>query len=102
MWNDLGLDNFFIHLWRRASNPVPRRKSSRFLVSRYVIDYYDGGDVDPETNEFTLLDVRPAMDSFGNVWDRMKVAYRRWRLEWFDIAPKPQIEAPIKTAETSS
>lgn len=44
---------------------------------RYVIDYYDGGKVDSKFN-FALLDVRPAMDSFENVWDRMKVAWWRW------------------------
>jgi cytochrome c heme-lyase len=31
--------------------------------------------------KFALLDVRPAMDSPGNVWDRMKVAYMRWKYE---------------------
>ncbi|XP_044018138.1 holocytochrome c-type synthase [Aphidius gifuensis] len=45
---------------------------------RYVIDYYDGGEIDKDY-KFALLDVRPAMDSFDNVWDRMKVAYWRWR-----------------------
>ncbi|XP_034935636.1 cytochrome c-type heme lyase [Chelonus insularis] len=45
---------------------------------RYVIDYYDGGDVD-KNYKFALLDVRPAMDSWENIWDRMKVAYWRWR-----------------------
>ncbi|KAK4876344.1 hypothetical protein RN001_012766 [Aquatica leii] len=45
---------------------------------RYVIDYYDGGDVD-DKYQFALLDVRPAMDSFENVWDRMKVAWWRWK-----------------------
>ncbi|XP_046479828.1 holocytochrome c-type synthase [Neodiprion pinetum] len=45
---------------------------------RYVIDYYDGGDVD-EKYTFALLDVRPAMDSLDNIWDRMKVAWWRWR-----------------------
>ena len=38
---------------------------------QYVIDYYDGGAVDPESKLFTVLDVRPAMNSVGNVWDRM-------------------------------
>uniref|UniRef100_A0A182W163 holocytochrome-c synthase n=1 Tax=Anopheles minimus TaxID=112268 RepID=A0A182W163_9DIPT len=38
---------------------------------RYVIDYYDGGMVD-EKYKFALLDVRPAMDSFENVWDPME------------------------------
>lgn len=31
---------------------------------RYVIDYYDGGKVDKSNYQFTLLDVRPALDSF--------------------------------------
>lgn len=43
-----------------------------------MIDYYDGGAVDP-SYKFALLDVRPAMDSVENVWDRMKVAYMRWK-----------------------
>ncbi|KAG5671981.1 hypothetical protein PVAND_002145 [Polypedilum vanderplanki] len=50
---------------------------------RYVIDYYDGGMVD-EKYKFAILDVRPAMDSFENIWDRMKVAYMRWKYEYFD------------------
>ncbi|KAJ8945320.1 hypothetical protein NQ314_009269 [Rhamnusium bicolor] len=44
---------------------------------RYVIDYYDGGSVDNKY-KFALLDVRPAMDSVDNIWDRMKVAWWRW------------------------
>ncbi|KAK1164050.1 cytochrome c-type heme lyase-like [Acipenser oxyrinchus oxyrinchus] len=45
---------------------------------RYVIDYYDGGEVDKQTYQFTILDVRPALDSLGAVWDRTKVAWWRW------------------------
>ncbi|XP_069703448.1 holocytochrome c-type synthase [Periplaneta americana] len=45
---------------------------------RYVIDYYDGGAVNPDSYQFALLDVRPALDSWENCWDRMKVAYWRW------------------------
>ncbi|XP_006005768.1 holocytochrome c-type synthase isoform X1 [Latimeria chalumnae] len=45
---------------------------------RYVIDYYDGGEVDKHTYQFTILDVRPAFDSLSAVWDRMKVAWWRW------------------------
>lgn len=45
---------------------------------RYIIDYYDGGMVD-EKYKFALLDVRPALDSPENVWDRMKVCYMRWK-----------------------
>lgn len=44
---------------------------------RYVIDYYDGGEVSRDY-QFTILDVRPALDSFTAVWDRMKVAWWRW------------------------
>ncbi|XP_066581065.1 holocytochrome c-type synthase [Prorops nasuta] len=45
---------------------------------RYIIDYYDGGSID-DKYKFALLDVRPAMDSWENIWDRMKVAWWRWR-----------------------
>lgn len=48
---------------------------------RYVIDYYDGGAVDPNTHKFALLDVRPALDSWGSCWDRMKVFWWRKSLE---------------------
>ncbi|KAK9500596.1 hypothetical protein O3M35_001834 [Rhynocoris fuscipes] len=51
---------------------------------RYIIDYYDGGQVGPD-HRFAILDVRPAMDSWPNVWDRMKVTYMRWRYELEDI-----------------
>jgi cytochrome c heme-lyase len=37
--------------------------------------------VDGTNFQFALLDVRPAMDSFENVWDRMKVSYWRWKYE---------------------
>lgn len=46
---------------------------------RYIIDYYDGGKVDKSTYQFTILDVRPAFDSFSAFWDRSKVAWMRWR-----------------------
>ncbi|XP_071799771.1 holocytochrome c-type synthase-like [Asterias amurensis] len=44
---------------------------------RYIIDYYDSGTVEKDY-KFALLDVRPALDSPGALWDRMKVAYWRW------------------------
>ncbi|KAM7046161.1 holocytochrome c-type synthase-like [Molossus nigricans] len=44
---------------------------------RYIIDYYDGGEV-KQDYQFTILDVRPALDSLSAVWDRMKVAWWRW------------------------
>ncbi|KJH49711.1 cytochrome oxidase assembly protein [Dictyocaulus viviparus] len=42
---------------------------------QYVIDYYDGGNVDPRSKLFTILDVRPAFNDIGNIWDRMKIVY---------------------------
>ena len=45
---------------------------------RYVIDYYDSGIVDKETYQFSALDVRPALDSFGAFWDRSKACWMRW------------------------
>ncbi|TSK34834.1 Phosphatidylinositol 4-phosphate 5-kinase type-1 alpha [Bagarius yarrelli] len=44
---------------------------------RYVIDYYEG-DLDKNTYQFSILDVRPAIDSLDAVWDRVKVAWWRW------------------------
>ncbi|XP_003465063.2 holocytochrome c-type synthase-like [Cavia porcellus] len=44
---------------------------------RYVIDYYDGGEVN-KNYHFTILDVRPALDSLSAVWDRIKVAWWLW------------------------
>lgn len=50
---------------------------------RYIIDYYDGGMPD-EHYKFALLDVRPAMDSVGNIYDRARVCLFRWKHELLD------------------
>ena len=50
---------------------------------RYIIDYYDG-ELNIENYQFSLLDVRPAFDSFGAAWDRSRVAMRRWRYGLMD------------------
>ena len=65
---------------------------------RYVIDYYDGGDVNPSDHKFAILDVRPALDSPTAAWDRMKVAW--WR--WFYAPPSEQLEMPHKVADKAS
>ncbi|XP_063769020.1 holocytochrome c-type synthase isoform X1 [Eleginops maclovinus] len=44
---------------------------------RYIIDYYDG-EINTENYRFSILDVRPAVDSLDAVWDRMKVTWWRW------------------------
>lgn len=59
---------------------------------RYVIDYYDVGEVDTKTHEFAVLDVRPAIDSLEAVWDRMKVAWWRWKY----AGPEEQVSMPLK------
>jgi cytochrome c heme-lyase len=46
----------------------------------YIIDYYDG-DLNTETGAFAVMDVRPAMNTLPNMWDRMTVAWWRWREE---------------------
>lgn len=49
----------------------------------YVIDYYDGGDVDEETMQFTQLDVRPHPRNFNDyyfpegMFDRTRASFRR-------------------------
>ncbi|KAK9707950.1 holocytochrome c synthase [Basidiobolus ranarum] len=43
---------------------------------RYVIDYYGGVD-DPESDTPVFhVDVRPAVDSLGSAWDRVRMAWR--------------------------
>lgn len=37
----------------------------------YIIDYYDVGEVNPDTKLFAHLDVRPAIRSPSTLWDRM-------------------------------
>ena len=67
---------------------------------RYVIDYYDGGKVH-EDYKFALLDVRPAMDSWENCWDRMKVTWWRWRYSREETTPvfeqNDEKEEPVKS-----
>nr|CAG4635039.1 EOG090X0CJG [Alona affinis] len=65
---------------------------------RYVIDYYDGGKVF-EDYKFALLDVRPAMDSFENCWDRMKVCWWRWRYEREENSPVFAVDPHSNPAE---
>ncbi|CAJ0607127.1 unnamed protein product [Cylicocyclus nassatus] len=55
---------------------------------QYVIDYYDGGSVDPRSKLFTILDVRPALNDLGNAWDRMVVAYWRFKFDFLGMTPK--------------
>lgn len=44
---------------------------------RYIIDYY-GCEPREDKSVPIYLDVRPALDSFGACWDRMKATWWRW------------------------
>ena len=48
--------------------------SKDLFCFRYIIDYYDG-ELDPGSHRFALLDVRPKLDSFEAVADRMKASF---------------------------
>lgn len=45
---------------------------------RYIIDYYDGG-TGSKHQKVAVLDVRPALDSFDNAWDRTRAGYLLWK-----------------------
>ncbi|RUS84712.1 hypothetical protein EGW08_007540 [Elysia chlorotica] len=68
---------------------------------RYVIDYYDGGKVNKDY-EFALLDVRPALDSFEAVKDRVKVAIWRWTVAFQESRASKQTDesAPLDLSKT--
>jgi len=69
---------------------------------RYVIDYYDGGEVHADY-KFALLDVRPAMDSWENCWDRMKVAWWRFRYSREESSPVlDSVESPQESGSKTS
>ena len=45
----------------------------------------------------SVLDVRPAIDSLDAVWDRMKVAWWRWRYASPEDLELSAIQVPMKT-----
>lgn len=65
---------------------------------RYIIDYYDGGDVTPNDYKFAILDVRPALDSPTALWDRMKVTFWRWKYG----GEADQVEMPKMASSSNS
>lgn len=60
----------------------------------YVIDYYDGEL--SENGAFAVMDVRPALNSLPNIWDRMTVAFWRWREEAKDF-----FKTEVKPSQTT-
>jgi len=88
-----------IRTWLGYEKPFDRHD---WIVDRcgkrdvhYIIDYYDGGNVDPKSRLFTALDVRPALDHPQNIWDRMVVTY--WRIKYEYLGFRPSL--PIPPAE---
>uniref|UniRef100_A0A1A9V3H4 Holocytochrome c-type synthase n=1 Tax=Glossina austeni TaxID=7395 RepID=A0A1A9V3H4_GLOAU len=64
------MGEFFVHRYELPSDRHDWIIDRCGKDIRYVIDYYDGGIVDKDYR-FALLDVRPAINSFDNIWDRM-------------------------------
>lgn len=57
--------------------PSPFAASTRTSTTRYVIDYYDAGK-DEEGMPVFSLDVRPALDSFQSVSERIRVGVEEY------------------------
>ena len=74
--------DWIVDRWRSSNQNTASSHVTTVLTSdwlarcgkevRYIIDYYDG-DMEPGSHRFAQLDVRPAMDSFEAVADRVKV-----------------------------
>ncbi|WVW79415.1 hypothetical protein I302_101384 [Kwoniella bestiolae CBS 10118] len=59
--------------------PAPAQAGPKEEIStRYVIDYYSAPP-DEDGNPVFSLDVRPALDSFESVSERIKVSWEEWR-----------------------
>lgn len=73
------------HTWMGAPRPFDRHD---WFVARcgkevrYVIDYYEAPEETPGVPVFHL-DVRPAMDDFGSIMTRFKVAAKEKWDQWF-------------------
>jgi len=61
-----------------VSRPAPDSTDpSQKVTTRYVIDYYSGPE-DEDGNPVFVLDVRPALDSFESVSQRIKMTWEEW------------------------
>jgi len=82
---------YFIHL---------KTKFFYFIPFLDIIDYYDSEKLDHDSLTFTILDVRPAFDSFGSVWDRSRAAWWRWTVrDNYDVTEANTRDELIKTAK---
>ncbi len=82
---------YFIHL---------KTKFFYFILLLDIIDYYDSEKLDHDSLTFTILDVRPAFDSFSAVWDRSRAAWWRWTVrDNYDVTEANTRDELIKTAK---
>jgi cytochrome c heme-lyase len=61
-----------------APSASPEQAPAEKTTTRYVIDYYSGPD-DEEGNPVFVLDVRPALDDFASLAQRVKMGWEDWR-----------------------
>lgn len=68
---------------------------------RYVLDYYSA-EPDEHGMPVFSVDVRPALDSFGSAWDRMRMGVREMRERWWPASAANTTAATATTPDTSS
>lgn len=75
---ELSWKAWFLGLVRGTPKPFDRHD---WIVDRcgrqirYIIDYYDGTGTEGPGSAAYFVDIRPALDSFGAAWDRIRYAW---------------------------
>jgi cytochrome c heme-lyase len=57
---------------------TPQGAAPSTTTTRYVIDYYSGPE-DEDGNPVFVLDVRPALDDFASLAQRVKMGWEDWK-----------------------
>jgi len=60
------------------STQTPTPTPAATTTTRYVIDYYSAAE-DEEGNPVFVLDVRPALDDFASLAQRVKMGWEDWK-----------------------
>jgi cytochrome c heme-lyase len=68
------------HDWivTRPTPDAPKDTPAPTTTTRYVIDYYSAPE-DEEGNPVFILDVRPALDDFASLAQRVKMGWEDWK-----------------------
>jgi hypothetical protein len=68
------------HDWivTRPVPDAPKDSPAPTTTTRYVIDYYSAPE-DEEGNPVFILDVRPALDDFASLAQRVKMGWEDWK-----------------------